>query len=116
MVLPQKRFLKQFYQKVILPVPIITNNNKIKIWLFLVVFVILISANEMRKDNSKTYCKHVFLVADFPKLLNIRSLDLSTPVHPHIRLAKREEKSDLKRISQDSTRSSSTRSISTSTR
>ena len=88
-------------------------SGQLKIWLFLVVFVILISANEMRKDNSKTYCKHVFLVDDFPKLLNIRSLDLSTPVHPHIRLAKREEKSDLKRISQDSTRSTST---STSTR
>ena len=43
----------------------------------------------------------------FPKLRNIRSLAFSTLVHPHIRPAKREGKSDLKRISQGSRGSSS---------
>ena len=36
----------------------------------------------------------------FLKLRNIRSLAFSTLVHPHIMPAKREGKSDLKRISQ----------------
>ena len=46
---------------------------------------------------------------NLPKLRNIRSSAFSTLVHPHIRPTKREGKSDLKRISQGSRGSSSSR-------